>query len=149
MKFRWHLSSSDKNYIAALTVVIGIILFWRGVWEAAYTIPILSNPFVSLFIGLLIITLTGVIFQEFDPFRASTTKTMEILNEIVSRKHKKERYEVIYFDELANKRISIPHKNIKKIEHNFIVVEEDGREIFIPVHRVHRILENGRTIWKK
>ena len=149
MKLKWHLSATDKNYLAALTVIIGIVLFWRGIWDALYVIPILSNPFVSLFLGLLIITLSGVIFQQFDPLSTQVSKTMEILNEIVSRKHKKEKYEIIYFDEAANKRISIPHKNIKKIEHNFIVIEEEGREIFIPIHRVHKILENGKTIWKK
>jgi len=146
---RWHLSSTDKNYLAALVVIIGIVLFWRGIWDTLYIIPIISNPFVSLFLGLLIITLSGVIFQQFDPLGRQVSKTMEILNEIVSRRHKKENYEVVYFDEAANKRISIPHRKIKKIEHNFIVVEEEGREIFIPVHRVHRILENGKTIWKK
>ena len=146
---RFRISSTDKQYLASLLVIIGIILFWRGIWDSIQGVPILGNPFVSLFLGLLIITLSGVVFREFDPLSRRIEKTMEILNEIVSRKHKKEKYEILYLDEALGKTRTVHYKQIKKIEHNFIVIEDEGREFFIPIHRIHKILENGRTIWKK
>ena len=149
IKLKFHLSPTDKRYLEALLVILGIVLFWRGVWDALNFIPILSNPFVSLFLGLVVITISGVIFQQFDPLSANVAKTMEILNEIVSRRHKNERYEIIYFDESLGKTRSIHHKQIKKMEHNFIVLEDEGKEFFVPVHRIRRITENGKTIWKK
>jgi uncharacterized protein (UPF0248 family) len=146
---RIKLNSTDKQYLAALLVLAGIVLFWRGIWDVMSIIPILGNPFVSLFLGLLIITLTGVVFQQFDPLGTQIAKTMEILNEIVSRRHRKEHYEIFYFDEKKNDLRKILHKDIKRLEHNFLVVEERDKEIFIPIHRVRKIVENGRTIWKK
>lgn len=146
---RFKISATDKRYLAALVVLTGVVLFWRGVWDSLYMIPIIDNSLVSLFLGLLILTLSGVIFQEFDPLSKKIANTMEILNEIVSRKRKKEKYEIHYFDEKKNKAEIIAHEKIKKMEHNFLVLEEKDREIFIPVHRIEKIKENGKTIWKK
>ncbi len=147
MKFK--ITPIDKRYLAALLVLTGVVLFWRGVWDTLYLFPIIDNPFVSLFLGLLILTVTGVIFQEFDPLSRKIAKTMELLNEIVSRKKKKENYVIYYYDEKKNETESVPRRKIKKIEHNFLVTEEKGREFFIPVHRIQEIEENGKTIWKK
>jgi uncharacterized protein (UPF0248 family) len=145
----FQLNPTDKRYLAALMVLVGIILFWRGLWDITYLVPIIKNPFVSLFVGLTIITLSGVVFREFDPLTAQIAKTMEVLNEVLSRKNMNERYNISYFDESSKKLKVIHHKNIKKMEHNFLVIEEKGKEVFIPVHRVHKITKNGKVMWKK
>jgi len=146
----FQLSATDKRYLAALVVLFGVILFWRGLWDITYLLPIIKNPFVSLFVGLTIITLSGVVFREFDPLTAQIAKTMEVLNEVLSRKKKKnEKYKISYYDETSKKLKVIHHKDIKKLEHNFIVIEEKGKEVFIPVHRVHKVTKNGKIMWKK
>lgn len=146
----YKLSDSDKHYLGALVVLVGVIFFWRGLWDVTYLIPVVENPFVSLFLGLTIITLTGVVFKEFDPFAGKLQKTMDILNEIVSHKHDKEKnFKIKYFDEVSGKHHFIQHHKIKKIESNFIVFEEKGREVFIPMHRIHEIHQHNKIIWKK
>ena len=149
MGLKFRITSTDKQYLAALVVIIGIVIFWRGIWDTLYLIPIVENPFVSLFIGLLIITLSGVIFKEFDPLSRKTAKTMEILNEMVSRKGKKDGYEILYLDEKKKSALPVSNSKIKKMEHNFLVIEEKDRELFIPVHRIQKIKQDGKTIWSK
>jgi len=59
------ISSKDKKYLTALLGATGVIIFWRGLWEGADLIPIVKEPIVSIFIGLAILTFTGVIYEEF------------------------------------------------------------------------------------
>jgi hypothetical protein len=62
-KIRGHLSQYPLIY--ALIGGVGIILFWRGVWHAADEIPYLTNSWISIFIGILILLLTGVFVSAF------------------------------------------------------------------------------------
>lgn len=59
------VTKRDKDYLLLLIGGSGIILFWRGIWHLADVTPIVENPFVSLFLGLLILTITGFIWREF------------------------------------------------------------------------------------
>src|SRR3989338_6036018 len=146
----YHISDSDKHYLGSLVVLVGVVFFWRGVWDTIYLVPILENPFVSFFIGLSIITFTGVIFKEFDPFAAKIQKTRDILNEITSHKHDKNKgFSFKYYDEIAKKHHSIPHHQIRKMENNFVIIEQKGKELFIPIHRIHEIHHKDTIIWKK
>lgn len=146
----FQLSEKDKHYSAALIVLTGVIFFWRGLWDILGFIPVVGNPFVSLFIGLVIITFSGVIFNEFDPFKARLQQTTELLHEIESHKYDKAKnYAIKYYDETAKKHHILQHHRIKKIEGNFIVFEEKGREVFIPMHRIHEIHQHDKVIWKK
>lgn len=144
-----NISATDKRYLAALIVLTGVIMFWSGLSNLIAIIPIVKNPFVSLFLGLLIITLTGAIFREFDPITQQIANTMEVLTEVLSRKNVHENYDIHYFDEASKMTRKIKRRDIKRLEHNFLILEEKGKEIFIPVHRVHKIMKNGRVIWKK
>lgn len=140
----------DKRYFAALLVVTGVVIYWRGVWDTLYEIPILNNPLVSLFIGLLVITFTGVVFAEFDPLKEKTERAIDLLHTIMRHKgERKKKYTIKYYDLLSKKHFELPHHKIDKIERNYIVIEEKGREIFIPIHRLEKITENNKTIWKR
>ncbi|HIH43143.1 TPA: DUF504 domain-containing protein [Candidatus Woesearchaeota archaeon] len=146
----FQLSEKDKHYSAALIVLTGIIFFWRGLWDVLGFIPVVENPFVSLFIGLLIMTFSGVIFNEFDPFKARLQQTTELLHQIESHKYDKSKnYAIKYYDEASKKHHTLQHHRIKKIESNFIVYEDKGKEIFIPMHRIHEIHQHDKVIWKK
>lgn len=146
----FRITDWDKRYFAALFVVIGVIIFWRGVWDTLYEIPIMNNPYVSLFIGLAVITFSGVIFSEFDPLKARMERTLDILHTIVRHKgSKKKKYLLKYYDIIAKKHIEIPHDKIHKVERTYIIVEEKGKEIFIPIHRLEEIYDGRKIIWKK
>jgi len=62
-KVRGHLSRYPIAY--AFIGGVGIVLFWRGVWHSADEIPILSNSWVSLGTGSLILLLIGVFVSVF------------------------------------------------------------------------------------
>ena len=84
------LSETDKQFLMSLVYAAGIILFWRGIWVVADFLPVIKNGFVSLFLGLLILTLTGYIYKEFDPFGQRTNKIIKLLHHITTTKKKKD-----------------------------------------------------------
>lgn len=43
----------------------GIILFWRGVWHAADSTPILQNSFVSIIAGAILLLLIGTFVSSY------------------------------------------------------------------------------------
>ena len=59
------VTKKDKQYVSLLVAGTGIVLFWRGIWALADITPVIENPFVSLFLGLAILTFTGFIWREF------------------------------------------------------------------------------------
>jgi len=60
------ISPRDKRFLFAFAGVTGVVFFWRGAWEVIDIIPIINNPFVSLFIGLFILTLSGFIYDKME-----------------------------------------------------------------------------------
>lgn len=146
---RFHITEQDKAFLLSLAYGTGIILFWRGIWEGSLEIPILDNAWVSLFLGLLILTLTGWIYREFDVFSVKTNKLMNMLTHVVHEEVKGVRHFLFYFDELANKDRRVPLKNVRKVEQTQVVVEQDGREVFIPLHRISAIHRGGKALWRK
>ncbi len=59
------VTRKDKEYVLLIVAGSGAVLFWRGIWHIADIIPIVQNPFVSLFLGLTILTVTGFLWREF------------------------------------------------------------------------------------
>jgi len=57
-RFRKH------RIIRALVAGVGIILFWRGVWGLADMTPILSNEFVSIGFGIILLVISGLLMKE-------------------------------------------------------------------------------------
>ncbi|MBI4440880.1 hypothetical protein HY639_01815 [Candidatus Woesearchaeota archaeon] len=55
----------DKEYLLLIVAGSGAVLFWRGIWNIADIVPVVQNPFVSLFLGLTILTVTGFLWREF------------------------------------------------------------------------------------
>jgi len=60
---RGHLSRYPIIY--ALIGGIGIVLFWRGVWHTADTLPVINNSWVSLIAGSGILLITGIFVSAF------------------------------------------------------------------------------------
>jgi uncharacterized coiled-coil protein SlyX len=60
------ITPKDKKFLFALVGAIGVVFFWYGMWGVIENIPIINNPFVASFIGLLILTLSGIIYSQIE-----------------------------------------------------------------------------------
>lgn len=146
---RFHITEQDKSFLMSLGYATGIILFWRGIWEGSAEIPILSNVWVSLFLGLLILTLTGWIYRQFDAFSMGTNKLINTLTHVVHEEAKGVKHFLFYFDELTNKHHRVPMSRVRKVEETHVVLEHEGKEVFIPLHRISAIHRGGKALWRK
>jgi len=145
----YKLREEDRQFLYSLLYATGIILFWRGIWEVSYEIPLLKNVYFVLFVGLFILTITGYMYREFDPFSQRARKVSKLLHDVVTMSKRGDLHEIYYYDDIGgHEHKLLPHK-IRKIEHDFIVFEEKGHEVFIPLHRLTRIHKGKQQIWKR
>ena len=147
------LREQDKHFLASLYAAVAVIFAWKGIWEGIYIIPYLSdyigNPFVFLFIGLTMLTFSGLIFKEFDPFGDLEKSTTKILNDVHNHPEKKQ-FIIKYYDKVKQKNITLNPASIIKVERGAIIVKAAGKnqEIFIPNHRVTEVLYKGKPYWR-
>ena len=141
------MREQDKHFLATLYLVMAIIFIWKGVWEGWYEIPYLGSPFVALFIGLTILTLSGLIFKEFDPFGSVQQSTISLLNKL-HQHPKKEHFQIKYYDANQKKDIVFVVQSLRQIEENVLIFGLKGKEHFIPIHRVKEILFKGARYWR-
>src|SRR3989338_9838408 len=126
------MRESDKHFLWSLFGATGIILFWRGVWEGSMEIPILDNVWVSLFLGLVMLTFSGIIFKEFDPLGGLEKSTLKILHMIHHHPRKKE-FSITYHDKISKKNIKMKGEHLHSIEKNIISFHKKGKETFVPI----------------
>src|SRR3989344_925336 len=104
----------DKHFLWSLYAAASIILIWKGVWEGIYVLadayaPALSNPFVFLFIGLAILTLSGLVFKEFDPLGGLEKAVSKVLHTVQVHPRRVD-FQVKYFDKNKKKEYVINGK---------------------------------------
>ncbi|MEM4263270.1 MAG: RNA repair domain-containing protein [Candidatus Woesearchaeota archaeon] len=144
------IRESDKHFLLALIAVTGVVFFWRGLWGVLDITPILSNFFVSLAIGLAIMTFSGIIYREFMPEEEPLTPVIDIIKDIFKSPIEERKQCIIeYYDSLMKAHKKIAHTIIKKLEHDYAVIEQKGEEFFIPIHRIHRIQKNGKILFER
>ncbi len=74
----------------------------------------------------------------------------DLLNQIKWDKRKKpEEYSVFYFDRVEKKLIGIMFNDIKRIGGNFMIIEKNGDETNIPLHRIREVRRNTRLVWER
>ena len=56
--------SAVHKIITAIIAGTALILFWRGVWLTADTIPFLQDPVISMFVGLLVLSSLHLLVKE-------------------------------------------------------------------------------------
>ncbi len=144
--------------------VIAVILFWAGVWEGVAGLPescrycpevweklgwlpYLSNPFVSLAIGIVMLLLSRFIFKGSDPIQEAEKAAQKALHQVHTHPQREE-FHFKYFDKIKQKHMLVRADKVKKIERGFLVMLEKGKEWFIPVHRVNEILHKGKSYHK-
>ena len=74
----------------------------------------------------------------------------DLLNKIKwDKKENPEDYTIVYEDRIQKSYIEIPYIEIIRIEGTFMVLERDGDEVNIPLHRIHGVKKKGIIIWKR
>jgi len=74
----------------------------------------------------------------------------DLINKILwDKKENKDNYILYYHDRLADREIELPFKDIKNVEGNFLLVEKNGEEAEIPMHRVRFVKKKGMVIWRR
>ena len=147
------LREQDKHFLSSLYSAVSIIFIWKGLWEGIYEIPVVSkyigDPFVFLFLGLTMLTLSGVIFKEFDPLGGVDKAINKILHFVHNHPHKKD-FSILYYDRGKKKELLIPAGQLKSIEKGTLVVQHTHRreEVFIPAHRIREVLYKGKPYWR-
>ena len=145
----YKLHEEDRQFLYALLYATGIILFWRGVWEASARLPLLNNIYFSLFVGLLILTLTGYMYREFDPLASRLRKIGKLVHDAVNLAKRGQAHHISYYDELGKHDHKLHAHSVKKVEHDFLIVEENGHERFIPLSRITKIHKGNEVIWRR
>ncbi len=141
------LREQDKHFVWSLFVAIGVILIWRGIWEGVYEIPHV-NAWTLLFLGLTMLTFSGLIFKEFDPLGGIEKSTHKIIH-FIHNHPQKQNFQIKYYDKLLKKQFSFAANEIQHIEKDSIIIKDKkNQELFIPFHRVTEIIEKRKTYWK-
>ena len=58
-------------------------------------------------------------------------------------------YVLYYYDRIENSLKEIRFKDIKEISERFMLVEIDGKEADIPLHRIKKVVRNGTVVWER
>ncbi|MEK6845854.1 MAG: RNA repair domain-containing protein [Nanoarchaeota archaeon] len=137
-----------KQYFWSIFGAIGIIAFWAGVWEGIGGLPYLENAGVSLVVGLVLLTFSGLFYKQFDPL-GEVEKSVHKTLHFVHRHPQKEEFHIKYHDRMRKKEIILNLGELRNIEKGFLVLVEKGKkESFIPIHRVTHISHREKTLWK-
>ena len=144
------LREQDKHFLWSLFVAVGVIMVWKGLWEGLYEIPYLGDAWVALFIGLTMLTLSGIIFKEFDPL-GNLDKSAKSMIKLITTHPDRKHFMLKYHDNHLKKDITFNASDIRGVEKDSIVLNVDGKkskEVFIPAHRVNEIVHQGKTYWR-
>jgi len=90
--------------------------------------------------------IAGLKFKWFSFSKKS--KTIEDAIHHIKKHPQKEEFKISYFDKIKKGMIHLEGKFVKKVEKGMVVLEKDGKEIFIPLHRVNEVKHKGKSYWK-
>ncbi len=136
-----------KKYFWYLFGVMGIVFFWTGTWDGLGNLWLLQNPLISFIVGIILLGLSGVIFKESNPLW-ELEKPVKTQAKKVHHHPQKHEFHFKYEDHVKNKELLLHAQNLQRIEKEFLVFLDKGKEIFVPLHRVTEILHNEKTHWK-
>ncbi len=143
------LREQDKHFLWSLYSAIAVIFVWKGVWDGIYEIPYFGDPFIFLFIGLSMLTFSGLIFNEFDPLGGLEKAVTKIIRKIESHPQK-QLFQISYYDKHLKQKQTISADQITRMEKDALVIKHQRRaeELFIPIHRLREINFNGERFWR-
>lgn len=135
-----------QRYFWALFGVLGVVFFWAGVWDGIGSLPYLKYPWVSFLIGIAILSFSGLVLKEFNPLEGTEQRMSGLLHQVKSHPQK-HHFHVKYYDQVRRGHITFRGDKVKRIEKSFVILHSPRREVFIPLHRVKKILHKGKP-WK-
>ena len=146
------LREQDKHFLWSLYAAVAVIFVWKGLWEGIYEIPYISkyigNPWVFLFMGLAMLTFSGVIFKEFDPLGGVEKAVSKIMHFIQNHPHKED-FTIKYFDKNKKQQKSFSGNQLVGFEKGTLLIKHPhGQEIFVPAHRLTEVLYQGKPYWR-
>jgi len=65
------------------------------------------------------------------------------------KRYKPDEYTIYYHDRFRDEMIPIDYNSIKKIEGSFMIIERDGDEVSIPLHRIHKVMKGRMLVWRR
>ena len=137
-----------KKYFWSIFSALGIVFFWAGIWDGIGALPYINHPLNSLLIGAIMLISSGYLFKQFDPLDTLESSVKKILHQ-VHHHPQSHQFHIKYHDKLKNKDIFLKGNHIKRIEKNYLVLKHQQEpEIFIPIHRIKEIRQNGQTFWR-
>lgn len=77
---------------------------------------------------------------------------MILINDLINKikwddRENPDEYELEYLD--LNKLVKIAYTDIQKIDGSFMVLRIDGKETYVPLHRIKIVRKNGKIIWQR
>ncbi|MEK7582809.1 MAG: hypothetical protein AAB483_00150 [Patescibacteria group bacterium] len=89
---------SKRPLLYALVAGVGVVLFWRGVWDLA---GLIIGPWVSLLVSVVIMLITGTFVSFFigDQIIISGMKAEKRVDEKTEEEIRKEESEIAHLDE--------------------------------------------------
>ena len=136
-----------KKYFWYLFGTLGVIFFWAGVYDGLGSLPVIENPLVSLILGITMLSLSGVLLKGANPLW-EVEKPVKTQAKKVYRHPQKHEFHFKYEDHLKKKELTVHAGKLQRIEKEFLVFIDQGKEVFVPLHRVTEILHKGKTHWK-
>lgn len=138
-----------KRYSWFTFGILGVVFFWTGVWDGIGGLPYLNNPLISLLVGIFLLGISKFVLRGADPFWGGEEN--RVINAVQKvKKHKlSHEFDIKFKDKTKHQTQSIKANKLKDIEKGFMILIEEGKEIFIPMHRVTEILHKGKPHWKK
>ncbi|MEW5896211.1 MAG: hypothetical protein AB1668_00830 [Nanoarchaeota archaeon] len=141
------LREQDKHFLGTLYFIAAVVFFWKGIWLGWYELPYINNPYAALFVGLAMLTLSGLVFREFDPLGGLARATQQALQQLQEHPQKKY-FQIKYHDKNLKKDLFIDARHLRQVGTNVLIFWSKGREHFIPIHRVKEVLYKGKTYWR-
>ncbi len=141
------LREQDKHFLWALYMAVAVIFTWKGVWSGIYEIPVYGDPFIFLFFGFAILTLSGMVFREFDPL-GGVEKGVNKVIQFVKAHPQKQEFSIVYRDKAQKKNVPVSAEKLRDIESGTLIIQGDKEELFIPIHRVIEIRHQGKRYWR-
>ncbi len=136
-----------KQYFWYIFGIIGVVFFWTGTWDGLGNLWLLKNPVISFVVGIILLSISGVLFKDSNPLWESE-KPVKSEAKKVHRHPQKHEFHFKYQDHVKNKELILPAQKLRRIEKEFLVFLDKGKEVFVPLHRVTEILHKGKTHWK-
>lgn len=141
------LIQKSKQYFWSIFSAIGIVFFWAGVLDGIGSLPYIDNPLSNLIIGITLLATSGYLFQQFSPLDTLESSIKNVLHQVQFHPNK-EKFNLAYHDKLKNKYIFIKGNQINKVEKNHLIIKHpQGKELFIPLHRIKEIRYNNQSVF--